>query len=143
MADNRKLDRENIRIGENLRQAILRARVKDRHLTNASIAEAADIHPVHLSRILSGYGASADTIAKIAAVVGADVGKILKKGTRKPLYTVRTIEEVLNDDRILYQFVGGCDRAAFDWARETIYKVYATCRKRRATYQELYSTRRG
>ena len=80
------LNRENIRIGENLRQAILRARTKDKHLTNARIAKAANIHPVHLSRVLSGYGASAETIGRIASVIDADSNKILTKGTRKPLY---------------------------------------------------------
>ena len=124
--------RETIRIGENLRQAILRARTYERKLTNALIAEKAGIHPVYLSRILAGSGASPDTIRRIANVIGADGDKILAKGKRKPLYSVRTIEEVLNDDRILYQFIGGCDDAAIDWARKMIYKVYDTCRKRRS-----------
>jgi transcriptional regulator with XRE-family HTH domain len=137
--NNRKLSRDNVRIGENLRQAILRARAKDPSLTNKQIAEVAGIHPVTLSRIASGYGASMATIESIAGVIGADANKILSKGTRKPLYSVRSIEEVLNDDRILYQFIGGCDDAAVDWAKRMIYKVYDTCRKRRAEYYESIS----
>src|SRR5689334_9009321 len=87
--NNRRLSRDNVRIGENLRQAILRAKAKDPRLTNKDIAELAGVHPVTLSRIVSGYGASADMIGRIAAVIGADPNKILTKGTRKPLYSVR------------------------------------------------------
>jgi hypothetical protein len=127
----RKLNRENIRIGENLRQAIMRAKARDAWLTNKYIAEAADIHPVSLSRILKGYGASTGAITRVAAVIGADVEKILNKGTRKPIYSVRTIEEVINDNAILDQFIGGGDPVALDWTKEQLYNIFAQCSKRR------------
>jgi hypothetical protein len=128
---NRKLNRENVRIGENLRQAILRARARYPSLTNKYIATTVGIHPVHLSRIINGYGASMATIEAIAGVIGVDANKIVTKGLRKPLYAVRTIEEVINDEAVLNQFVGGADPIALDWARERLRNIFEQCRKRR------------
>ena len=131
--------REGTRIGENLRKAILRARTKDRSLTNVRIANEAHIHPVYLSKILSGYGASEATITAIATVIGVKPSKILTKGLRKPLYAVRTIEEVLNNEVVLNQFVGGADPIALDWARARLLNIYEQLRKRReASYWPAY-----
>lgn len=129
---NRKLSRESIRIGENLHQAILRAKAKDASLTNKSIAQAAGIHPVTISRITGGYGASHEVIRRVAYVIGADAERIITKGTRKPLYSVRTIEEILDNNVLLDQFVGGADPAALEWARKYFYYVFDVIRKRRA-----------
>ena len=131
-----KLLRENVRVGENLRQAILRARARDANLTNKSIAQAAGIHPVHLSRIIGGFGASEATISRLAEVIGADAQKILSKGTRRPLYSVRCIEDVISDEAILYQFIGGGNQTALDWAKQKLFFIFDQCRKHRSNHQE-------
>ena len=128
----RNLNRESVRIGENLRVAVLRARAKYPGLTNRSIAESAGIHPVTLSRILSGYPASSEVIERISSAIGANPDKIINKGKRKTLYSARSLEDIINDDSIISQFVGGGDRIAIDWVRKQLRNILIQCSKRRA-----------
>jgi transcriptional regulator with XRE-family HTH domain len=121
----------NIRIGENLRRAIFRAMSKNPALTQKQIAAQADIHPVTLSRILSGAGASDQTIERIAQAIGADAGRIISVGRRVPKFTVKSIEDVIADDRALYQFIGGADNVALEWARKYLVQINQACKERR------------
>lgn len=122
---------QNIRIGENLRKVIFRAMSKNPTLTQKQIAVQAKIHPVTLSRILSGAGASDETIERIAQTIGADASRIISVGRRVPKFSVKSIEDVIIDDRVLYQFIGGADNVALDWVRQHLIHINQTCKERR------------
>src|SRR5580765_8273481 len=100
------MDSETKRIGYNLRGAVLRYCARNRGITQQVIAAKAGVHPVTLSRILNGGGATPSTIEKIAKTVGANPNRILNQGKRKPKYTAKRLEEIIGNARLLRQYVG-------------------------------------
>jgi plasmid maintenance system antidote protein VapI len=130
-----KNNANNVRIGENLRKAIFRAISKNPLLTQKNIASEAGIHPVTLSRILNGSGASNETIARIADVIGANAERIISIGRRTPKYTAKSLEEIVSDERILRQYVGPTDRAGLEWANTQLWRVVTALKNHRIKLQ--------
>jgi transcriptional regulator with XRE-family HTH domain len=130
--------RKKIQVGMNLRNKILRACAKNSHLTQKEIAVRSGIHPVTLSKIIHGKGGSTKTITKIAEIIGADAGRILTVGIKKPKYSIRSLDEVLNDTRIFNQFIGGTDDRGLTWAwkrfNDTLREVQKHNRKLQSNY---------
>jgi transcriptional regulator with XRE-family HTH domain len=111
---------------------MFRVMSKDPLLTQKSIADEAGIHPVTLSRILNGSGASNGTIRRISGVIGANAERIISIGRRTPKLSIKSIEDVILDERALNQFVGGADDVALSWARQQLGHIQQACKQRRA-----------
>lgn len=127
--------RDNKRIGYNLRSAALRLMAKNPALHQKDIAAKAGLHPVTFSRILNGAGTSEATIEKIAAVVGVSPERILAKGQRQHKFSIKTLEEVLSDDRKLSQFIGAWDTTEVSWARTEMWKIVNALQSYRRSLQ--------
>ena len=132
---SRPINRDNQRIGYNLRGAVLRYLAKNHGIAQKDIAIAAGVHPVTLSRILNGEGTTLETIEKISSVVGANPSRILEKGRKTPKYSPKTLAEVVSDSRVLRQFVGPTDRTGLEWANQEIGRIVTTLTNHRLKIQ--------
>jgi transcriptional regulator with XRE-family HTH domain len=132
---SKTMKNENERIGFNLRGAVLRYQAKNPGVTQRDIAAKSGIHPVTFSRILNGDGTTTSTIQKIASAIGADAYRILEKGKKTPKYTARSLQEVVEDSRVLRQFVGETDQVGLEWANRELWKIVTALKNHRMKLQ--------
>ena len=133
---------ENERIGFNLRAKVLRYMAKNTGVIQSDIAIKAGVHPVTLSRILNGEGTTLQTIEKICSVVGGNASRIIEKGRRANKYSIKTLEDVLNDNRKLSQFIGTTNRQELSYARGEIWAMQSELEKyRRGLQRDLAYSR--
>ena len=132
---SRPINRDNQRIGYNLRGAVLRYLAKNHGIAQKDIAASIGIHPVTFSRILNGEGTTISTVEKIANAVGADPDRILNKSSKIPKYTAKTLEEIVSDTRVLRQYIGETDRTGLEWANRELWRVVTALKNHRMKIQ--------